>query len=337
MLSKLDVDVSRIHARNGRNAIVMYSGGMDSTVSLWWAMNRYEKVKVLILDYNQPHKEEIETAKRIIRLTGIEHKSIKIGLPDDFWGLENFLTRGQAGFTASIAALDIGYEGADIVLGILRTDPYRDCDRDYLDSVAHVLYNEKDTGDIGIATPLHAVKDKKAVVAMGYELGVPMLHTWSCRHPRGGVPCAECFSCRERTSALEGACEEYGIDAEEFLAWQGVLGSPNHPSFQNVPDELRVLAAAFLEAGGIKRGTPGWRYFAPDGKDRMASLIHNCDTTLIKNANAGKICNNISVRGVLSDDSLWEVCVCKDGSVAATDVLPEFSIIEKELIKSVEI
>ena len=37
-------DNSQIHERNGKNAIVMLSGGLDSAVALWWALDRYENI-----------------------------------------------------------------------------------------------------------------------------------------------------------------------------------------------------------------------------------------------------------------------------------------------------
>lgn len=52
------IDESEIHCNNKKNAIVMYSGGLDSTVSLFWALDHYKSVKVLIVDYNQQHSME---------------------------------------------------------------------------------------------------------------------------------------------------------------------------------------------------------------------------------------------------------------------------------------
>ena len=332
MLSSIPAfDGSQIHARNHKNAIVMFSGGVDSTVSLWWALDNYENVKVLTVDYNQPHVIEVEHAKEIATMTNVIHQKIKLDIPQSFWGIENHLTRGQACLMTSLAALDISHDGADIVEGILRTDFYGDCDRDFLDSIAGVLYHDDDRKSIGIATPLRAVQDKADVIALGYQYGIPFNLTWTCRNPKDGEPCHQCMQCRQRDNALQDFYARYNIDESDHKKWMGVLGSPYHPHFCDVPHDLKIFAQAYLQAGAFKQGKPSWCYYAPDGTRRISSHIQSAHNPVF--LSHGDLVNTISVHGYLDDHYRWEVCICVDGSVAATNRLPELSTVERALIE----
>ena len=331
LVSVLQEDKNQIHARNNKNAIVMYSGGLDSTVALWWAMHKYKNIKVYTVDYNQPHSKEIWVAEQIMDLIGINHKVIKVDLPEDFWGLQNHLTRGQACFMTSIAALDISHDGADIVMGILINDNYGDCNRAFLDSLADVLDHYNDVNKIGIATPLRALNNKSSVVAKGFILGAPIYSTWTCRKPVNGYQCGTCMQCQERKTAFESFEKDFGVTQSTLRKWQDVMGSPFHPSFDNVPREIQITAAAFVELGGLKNAQNGWKYEGPDGEWRVASIIKNPNVKLIKDYNKGIICKMVSVKGFLEGAVPWEVCICEDGTIATTTNLPPLNIIEKEL------
>lgn len=333
LLSKnINFNNNEIHNKNSDNAIVMFSGGMDSTVALIWALNNYKNVKVLTIDYNQPHVIETKVAEKILNLLGVQHQLIKVDLPKEFWGINNYLTRGQACFMTSIAALDIGHEGADIVLGILKTDFYGDCNREFLDLLADVLDHPDDWDKIGIATPLRAVNNKASVIALGYKFGAPMSATWTCRHPVNDSPCFICMQCKERERAKKDFKNEYGVSWTTLCEWQNIWGSPYHPSFENASRELEILASSFSNVGGLNSCNRGWKYLAPDGKSRISSLIKNPNPELIKNYNHGEECMHIRAHGFFDDGELWEVCICEDGTVAATERIPDLEVIEKKLI-----
>ena len=328
-------DKSQTHERNGKNATVMLSGGLDSAVALWWALDRYENMKALTVDYNQPHIIEVDHAKQFARLTGIPHQIIKVDFPLDFWGLENHLTRGQACLMTSLAAIDISHDGLDIVMGILKTDMYGDCDRNFLDSLANVLFHPNDWNPIGIATPLRAVKDKTDVIAWGYQLGVPTNLTWTCREPLSGKPCHRCMQCQQRDSAYDEFFRRYRINEDDYFNWNSVLGSPYHPFFHEAPRDLAVFTEAFLQAGAFKTGVDCYCYDAPDGTKRVSSHIKSVDGIEIPTSHS--LVKAIAIHGFLDDGYRWEVCLCADGTVAYTERLPISDIIETALIKKAEI
>lgn len=333
LFEKLEFRPEEIHARNGLRAIVLLSGGMDSTVSLWWSLLHYRNVDAITVDYNQPHRMEIDAAVRLARLTGLSHRVIHLDLPEDFWGLRNFLTRGQAGLMTAVAAIDISHDGADIVHGILRNDAFGDVKRDHLDRLADILSHPEDIHPIGLATPLCAVADKQASAALGFFYGAPFLSSWSCRHPVNGKQCGECAQCLARKEVEDGFSDRFGVSWEEVVRWQDVLGSPIHPVIkEELPEDLYVLKEAFLQAEGMTYAKKVWRYRAPDGTERAASLIKDPSALMPDHGSRGEMCDAVSVRGWLGTGRYWELVIFSDGAVAFTDEMPEFGTLEEELL-----
>ena len=333
LFEKLEFCPEEIHARNGLRAIVLLSGGMDSTVALWWALLHYRNIDAISLDYNQVHRMEIEYASKLARLTGLKHRVIHLDIPEDFWGLQNFLTRGQAGLVTAVAALDISHDGADIVHGILRTDAFGDVKRDHLDSLADILSHPEDVHPIGLATPLRAVADKQAAAALGFFYGAPFLSSWSCRHPVNGEQCGECAQCLARKEVEDGFYERFGIFWNEVIRWQEVYGSPIHPVIRKeLPEDLYVLKEAFLQAEGMSNARKVWRYRAPDGTVRAASLIRDPSALMSDPSGKGEMCDAVSVSGWLGTGRYWELVIFSDGEVAFTDEMPEFKALEEELL-----
>ena len=59
--------------RNKEEAVVVFSGGQDSTTCLLWALSRYKKVYAISFDYGQRHVAELDCAKEIAEKLGVEH------------------------------------------------------------------------------------------------------------------------------------------------------------------------------------------------------------------------------------------------------------------------
>ena len=64
-----------------KKAIVLLSGGLDSATTLYLARKQGYKCFCLIFDYNQRHKKEIESAKKIAQVANCPYKILKIKLP----------------------------------------------------------------------------------------------------------------------------------------------------------------------------------------------------------------------------------------------------------------
>lgn len=335
LLSKQpEYDETQIHALNKDIAYVLVSGGVDSLTALWWALENYRQVKIYIVDYNQPHKNELDAAEYFMKLMKLEFERVKIDIPIHFWGIENRLTRGQACLMTSLLALDISHKGADIIHGILRTDNYGDCDRNFLDVFADVLSHPDDTGKIGIVTPLRAFQKKSDVIAYAYELGVPIIDTWTCRNPVNGAPCEQCAQCRLRNEAFEEFYAEYKVEESAVKEWMNIYGSPYHPKINSLDNkEVNEIISFFLNNNGVKRGTPVMVYKAPDDTYRVSTHIHYIPRKLKKIA---KLKNFFSIYGTLEDGYRWELCISKDGEIASTERLPAIDVLTKNMIQNIE-
>ena len=78
-------------AVNMTKAIVVFSGGQDSTTCLFWAMKHYDEVEAITFYYQQRHDNEVEVAKQITKELGVDHKVIDVSLINDL--TVNALTR----------------------------------------------------------------------------------------------------------------------------------------------------------------------------------------------------------------------------------------------------
>ena len=75
------------------DAVVVFSGGQDSTTCLFWALKKFDKVYAVTFDYNQKHKLEIECAKKIAKDLNVEHAILDMELLNQL--APNALTRSD--------------------------------------------------------------------------------------------------------------------------------------------------------------------------------------------------------------------------------------------------
>jgi 7-cyano-7-deazaguanine synthase len=223
------------------SALVLFSGGQDSTVCLAWALERFARVETIGFDYGQRHAIELTVRSRVrdrlvalkpswSQRLGADHtlqlpalaqisdtsltrdtaiEMTAAGLPSTFVPGRNLL------FLTYAAALAYRRGIATLVGGMCETDysGYPDCRNDTLQTLARALSLGMDR-DIAIATPLMSI-DKAATWAMAHALGgqplvdVIIHETHTCYlgdrthlHPWGSG-CGTCPACELRAQGYE--------------------------------------------------------------------------------------------------------------------------------------
>ena len=206
-------------------ALVLFSGGQDSTVCLFWALKRFARVETVCFRYGQRHASEIEAAQDIAATAGVPFRIIDASM---IAGLSsNSLTdtsltmdRKQTGETPpntfvpgrnllfiSMAAVVARERNiANLITGVSQADysGYPDCREDFIRSL-NVTLNLAMDEQFVIHTPLMQL-DKAAVWRLADELGVFELvktKTVTCYNGIPGDGCGECPSCKLRRHGLQ--------------------------------------------------------------------------------------------------------------------------------------
>ena len=207
-----------------RKALVVFSGGQDSTTCLVWALKEFEEVQVVTFNYNQRHAEEITVAREIAGHFGVRQHILDLGLLNQL--APNALTRDDIDIAAgedgelpttfvdgrnllflsfaAILAKQLGYH--HIVTGVCQTDfsGYPDC-RDVFVKSLNVTLNLSMDYEFVIHTPL-MWQDKKQTWALADTLGqfeYIREKTLTCYNGIIGSGCGECPACELRSRGLE--------------------------------------------------------------------------------------------------------------------------------------
>ena len=209
-------------------AIVLFSGGLDSTTVLYQALADGFDCHALSFDYSQRHQRELKAAQAISTKLGIEHQTISFDLRQ--WGgsaltdsidvptgrspdemstdipITYVPARNTIFFSFALSYAEaIGAERVYAGMNALDYSGYPDCRPDYIDAMQSVFDLGTKCGREGqpirIHTPLIALK-KTEIILLGDRLGVPWHLTWSC-YLGGNKACGSCDSCLLRRAAFE--------------------------------------------------------------------------------------------------------------------------------------
>ncbi|MCR4640247.1 7-cyano-7-deazaguanine synthase QueC [Ruminococcus sp.] len=213
-------------------ALVLFSGGVDSTTCLGIAVNKYgaDEVLALSLYYGQKHSRELEAARKIAAHYGVKHKELDLALifadsdcsllssstediPKESYAEQLKKTDGKPVstyvpfrnglFLSSAASIALSNGCTEIYYGAHSDDAagnaYPDCSSDFNDAINRAIYLGSG-GELRVTAPFIGM-NKAQVVAEGLKLGVPYELTWSC-YEGGDKPCGVCGTCRDRIAAF---------------------------------------------------------------------------------------------------------------------------------------
>lgn len=210
---------------NKEAALVVFSGGQDSTTCLFWAKKKFKTVNALSFVYGQKHADEVDHAKKIAAEAGvhwdvldtnfinkIEHcsltdASIKMDEEKPADSFPNTFVPGRNLFFLSIAAVYARERGIfHLVTGVSQTDfsGYPDCRDSFIKSL-NVTLNLAMDEQFVIHTPLMWL-DKCQTWALADELGVMDIvrnETVTCYNGVPGDGCGHCPACKLRRKGLE--------------------------------------------------------------------------------------------------------------------------------------
>jgi len=211
------------------DAVILFSGGLDSTTALYWARQRFDRVFALIVHYQQKHAVEVDMAQKTASSLGVEYNLVNFPLkhilssalidedkeiPDSLetskndQGVPFTYVPFRNGIFISLAAAYAESRGIfDLVTGfnLIDTPDYPDTTREFTQKMADAVNQGTSASITGrkfiIHTPL-IERSKKEILELGMQLEADYSYSVSCY--RGGeVPCLHCPSCDIRMKAFE--------------------------------------------------------------------------------------------------------------------------------------
>lgn len=208
-----------------KSALVVLSGGQDSTTCLFWAKRHFQEVAALSFTYGQQHAQEVQIAREIcqeaqipfqvmdlsfiatLSANSLTDSTITMDAEKPASGPPNTFVPGRNLFFLSIAAVVARERGIfDLVTGVGQTDfsGYPDCRDTFIRSL-NVSLNLAMNEQFQIHTPLMWLT-KAETWALADELGVFDLirtRTLTCYHGVVGDGCGTCPACKLRREGLE--------------------------------------------------------------------------------------------------------------------------------------
>jgi 7-cyano-7-deazaguanine synthase len=222
-------------------AIVLLSGGLDSSTVLAMAKERGFDVVAVTFEYGQKHRRELRSAKKIAKAAGVkEHIVIPLDLgrylrssltqegmeipkgrkagdlssdiPDTYVPSRNIVFLSIASSIAESRSAEAVFIAANSV----DFSGYPDCTPEFLRSFQEVLEVGTKAGKDGHVVKVEAPllkMSKGEIVKEALRLKVPLKHTWSC-YEGGAKACGMCDSCRLRLKGFSEAGVKDPIEYE---------------------------------------------------------------------------------------------------------------------------
>jgi 7-cyano-7-deazaguanine synthase len=201
-------------------SIVLYSGGLDSTVLLWSLL---PNVKALLINYGQRHGKELEQAIKICSVNEIEweladlyaiNKLIRKGSqsgdelpPEGHYTDLSMKTTIVPNRNSIMLSIAVGWAVATncerVFFAAHSGDHaiYPDCRKEFVESFYATMVLANAWSPVVVRAPFVEMS-KAEIVTLGQKLNVPFERTWSC-YVGGAKHCGKCGTCVERKEAFQ--------------------------------------------------------------------------------------------------------------------------------------
>lgn len=214
-------------------AMVLFSGGIDSSTCLGLAIERYGREQVIPLSvrYGQKHSKELEAAAKVLDYYGLKGVELDLTpvfaasdcsllahsekeIPRDSYAeqlkskenrtVSTYVPFRNGLFLSAAASMALSVGCSFLYYGAHRDDAagsaYPDCSEEFYDSMKRAVY-EGCAGQLKVEAPFNRW-NKAQVVKEGLRLKVPYELTWSC-YEGSERPCGTCGTCIDRRAAFE--------------------------------------------------------------------------------------------------------------------------------------
>ena len=211
-------------------AVVLLSGGLDSTTALAVAQSQGFSCHALTVRYGQLHEVELAAARRVAERAGVEHRIVEVDLSPL---AASALTRRDVAVPKDRSLAEIGAPGdvpatyvparntvllalalawaeslgaRDLVVGVnvLDASGYPDCRPEFVRAFEALAQVATRAGGFRVHAPLIELT-KAEIIQLGTRLGVDYALTHSCYDPQGDAACGRCDACQLRRKGFAEA------------------------------------------------------------------------------------------------------------------------------------
>lgn len=213
-------------------ALVLHSGGFDSSLSLYLAKKKYGSDGVISfgISYGQRHKQELDAAERVASYFGVK-RVVQSMIPVLGWedssllntsmtiehtqqGANSFVPGRNGLFMLTAAPFAKQLQARELYVGVMEEDGrlsgYPDCSEEYVALVEKVIQKDLQDDSFRIIAPLVSLNKEKALeLAFAEGILEPLLTmTISCYQGKPYWGCRECPSCKLRNKAIHSFYEK---------------------------------------------------------------------------------------------------------------------------------
>lgn len=226
-------------------AVVLNSGGMDSTTAVAWARERHNEIRTISFDYGQKHRRELQSAIQVAANYNVRHDIVDLKsvtqlistsaltsnaeVPEGHYEEETMkqtVVPNRNAMMANIAiAVGVSWGAEEVVLGVHAGDHavYPDCRPQFvnaLNSLARIANEGFITKEFGVIAPF-VTWTKAQIAKWGVQHNVPYELTWTC-YKGGEKHCGRCSTCCERLEAFHIAGYTDPVTYSDRTYWREV-------------------------------------------------------------------------------------------------------------------